>query len=87
EQLGFGAERSAIRAAYQARDLTAMAQAVSDPVLDAFAVAGSADQVRAGLAARARPGQTLVLAPATYGLEADRVSALTHELISMFGQA
>jgi probable F420-dependent oxidoreductase len=84
EQLGFGAERAAIRSAYQARDLDAMARAVSDRVLDAFAVAGLPQQVRDGLARRARPSHTVVLAPPTYGLSAHRVSAMTRDLISLF---
>jgi probable F420-dependent oxidoreductase len=86
EQLGFAAERAAIRAAYQARDLTAMVQAVSDPVIDAFAVAGTAGQVRASLQQRARPAITAVLAPPTYGLSAHRVSELTRGLIAVFGR-
>ena len=86
EQLGFAAERAAIRAAYQARDLAAMAQAASGPVTDAFAVAGTAAQVRERLAARARGSYTLVLAPPTYGLAADRVTELTRDLIAVFGE-
>jgi probable F420-dependent oxidoreductase len=87
EQLGFDAERAAIRAAYQARDLDAMADAVSDRVIDAFAVAGTREQVRAGLASRARPGHTIVLAPPSYGLSPARVTELTRDLIAIFGQS
>ncbi len=87
EQLGFDDERAAIRAAYQARDLKAMGDAVSDRVLDAFAVAGTPDQVRAGLRERARPSHTIVLAPATYGVAAVRVNEMTRDLISIFGQS
>jgi probable F420-dependent oxidoreductase len=87
EQLGFGAECAAIRSAYQARDLGAMARAVSDRVVDAFAVAGRPDQVRDGLARRARPSHTVVLAPPTYGISADRVSAMTRDLISLFARS
>jgi probable F420-dependent oxidoreductase len=86
EQLGFGDERSAIRSAYQARDLTAMVQAVSDRVLDAFAVAGTPEQVRESLPERARPSHSTVLAPATYGLSAHRITELTRHLINVFGQ-
>jgi probable F420-dependent oxidoreductase len=85
EQLGFAAERAAIRSAYQARDLDAMARAVTAPVIDAFAVAGTPGQVRDRLAGRARPGQTIVLSPPTYGLAGDRVLALTRDLIEVFG--
>lgn len=86
EQLGFGDERSAIRYAYQARDLASMARAVSDPVIDAFAVAGTPDQVRTDLLDRARPSHTVILAPPTYGLTADRVTELTRDLIGAFDQ-
>lgn len=86
EQLGFGEERSAIRSAYQARDVAAMVQAVSDRVVDAYAVAGTADQVRASLRQRARTSVTTVLAPPTYGISAHRVAELTGQLITVFGQ-
>jgi probable F420-dependent oxidoreductase len=85
EQLGFGAEQAAIRSAYQARDLDAMARAVSDRVLDAFAVAGTPGQVRDGLFLRARPSHTVVVAPPTYGLSAQRAGQMTRDLISLFG--
>jgi probable F420-dependent oxidoreductase len=85
EQLGFAAERAAIRSAYQARDLDSMARAVSDRVLDAFAVAGTPKQVRDSLSKRARPSHTVVLAPPTYGLSAHRVSEMTRALIILFG--
>jgi probable F420-dependent oxidoreductase len=87
EQLGFADERAAIRSAYQARDLNSMARAVSDRVLDAFAVAGTPDQVREGLSQRARPAHTVVLAPPTYGVAATRLTEITRDLISIFGQS
>ena len=86
EQLGFADERAAIRSAYQARDLAAMARAVTGRVLDAFAVAGPPDQVRAGLLDRSQPSHTLVLAPPTYGLPAGRVIELTRDLISLVAE-
>lgn len=84
EQLGFAEERAAIRAAYQVRDLEGMVRAVSAKVLDAFAVAGTADVVRDRIRQRARPGHTTVLAPATYGVAADRVCELTEDLVRLF---
>lgn len=84
EQLGFGIEREAMRAAYLERDLDAMVRAVSDRVLDAFAVAGTPDVVREGIQSRARPHSTVVLAPPTYGMSATRVVEVTRDLIAMF---
>ncbi|MFI5284104.1 MAG: LLM class flavin-dependent oxidoreductase [Candidatus Dormibacterales bacterium] len=84
EQLGFAEERAAIRAAYQVRDLEGMVRAVSARVLDAFAVAGTADVVRDRIRQRARPGHTTVLAPPTYGVGADRVCELTEDLVRLF---
>jgi probable F420-dependent oxidoreductase len=46
---GFGAEGAAIREAFARRDLPAMVAAVSDDLIDALAVTGTADQVRVGL--------------------------------------
>ncbi len=86
EQLGYAAERAAIRSAYQARDLDSMTRAVTDPVIDAFAIAGTPGQVRAALPGRARPSHTVVLAPPTYGLPADRVTEQTRDLIGLFSQ-
>ncbi len=84
EQLGFTSERAAMRAAYLARDLDAMVRAVSDRVLDAFAVAGTPELVRQGIQARARATSTIVLAPPTYGMSASRVGEVTRDLISIF---
>ncbi|MCU4185937.1 LLM class flavin-dependent oxidoreductase [Acidiferrimicrobium sp. IK] len=82
EQLGFERERHAIRSAYEARDLAAMASAVSDRVLDAFALAGTPEDVIHRLSERVRPSHTTVLAPPTYGLSATRASEITQLLIT-----
>ena len=84
EQLGFGDERAAMRLAYQARDIDAMVGAVSERVLDAFAVAGTPATVREGIASRARPSYTTVLAPPTYAMSPARVGEVTRDLISLF---
>lgn len=49
---GFAAEAEAIREAFGTRDHAAMVAAVSDRMIDAMAVAGTAEQVRAGIARR-----------------------------------
>lgn len=46
---GFAKEGAAIREAFGRRDLPAMFAAVTDDMIDAMAVAGTAEQVRAGL--------------------------------------
>jgi hypothetical protein len=41
--------------------------------------------VRDGLFLRARPSHTVVVAPPTYGLSAQRAGQMTRDLISLFG--
>jgi probable F420-dependent oxidoreductase len=49
ERIGFGTEAETIRAAFARRDLGAMVAAVPDRMIDALAVAGTAQDVRDGL--------------------------------------
>jgi probable F420-dependent oxidoreductase len=49
ETNGFGAEGAAIREAFRRGDLAAMVAAVPDRMVDALAVAGTPDDIRAGL--------------------------------------
>jgi len=49
ERIGFGSEAAAIREAFARRDTEAMVRAVSERMVDALAVAGSARDVRDGL--------------------------------------
>ncbi|MCW2985350.1 MAG: class flavin-dependent oxidoreductase [Conexibacter sp.] len=49
EVSGFAAEGARIREAFAARDTDGMVSAVTDDMIDAFAVAGSAEDVRSGL--------------------------------------
>ncbi len=84
EQLGFGKLREAMRAAYLARDLDGMVAAVSDEVLDAFAVAGTKRDVLDGIERRARPSRLVVFAPPTYGVPPERVRQITSDLLSLF---
>lgn len=49
EHCGFGAEAVAIQAAFAARDLEAMVGAVSEPMVDEFAAAGTPEEVDAKL--------------------------------------
>ena len=60
---GFAAEGRAIRDAFARRDFPEMFAAVSDKMIDAMGVAGTADHVRDGLQAlrrRARPHHALL---------------------------
>lgn len=49
EHCGFGAQAAAIQAAFANRDLEAMVAAVSEPMIDEFAAAGTAEEVDAQL--------------------------------------
>lgn len=49
EHCGFGAEAAAIQEAFARRDLEAMVAAVSEPMIDEFAAAGTPDEVDAAL--------------------------------------
>jgi probable F420-dependent oxidoreductase len=49
EHCGFGAEAAAVQAAFAQRDLAAMVGAVSEPMIDEFAAAGTPEEVHAQL--------------------------------------
>ncbi len=83
DHCGFGAEAEAIRTAFRARDAEAMVAAVSDEMIDAMAVTGTADQVREGL--RRYDGtldHTIVYSP-THLLSPERVEENLMSLIAM----
>ena len=72
---GFDAQADAVRAAWEQRDFAGMAGAVSDEMLDAIALAGTAEEVRAQFEQR-RAGvfeRTLLWSPAG-GLDAVRAT-------------
>lgn len=71
EHEGFADEADAVRAAWMAGDFGGMLAAVSDEMLDRYALAGTADEVRERFSAE-RSGlyeQTLLWPPAHQGLE------------------
>ncbi len=78
---GFGAEGERIRQAFGAGDHEAMIEAVSDEMLDAMGVAGTPDQVRAGIARREEDFDHLSLYSPSFTMTLERVQQNTLELI------
>lgn len=78
---GFGREGAAIREAFARRDLPAMFAAVSDEMVDAMAVAGTADQVRAGLKRYEGVLDHIMLYSPSVGLAPERIQQNLDSLI------
>jgi probable F420-dependent oxidoreductase len=72
EVSGFGAEAERIREAFGSRDVAAMTGAVSDEMVDAFAVAGRPDDVRARLRRYDALADHVVLFPPSFDVQPDR---------------
>jgi len=70
---GFGREGEAIREAFARRDLPAMFAAVSDAMIDAMGVAGTPDDVRAGLRRYDGVLDHVILYSPSIGLAPERV--------------
>jgi len=81
EASGFAAEAGRIREAFAAGDHQAMLDAVSDEMLDAIGVAGTPDQVRAGIARREGDFDHLALYSPSFTMSLERVQQNTLELI------
>ncbi len=81
EASGFGAEAERIREAFAAGDREAMIAAVSDEMLDAIGVAGTPEQVRAGIARREADFDHLSLYSPSFTMSLERVQQNTLELI------
>ena len=81
EASGFGAEGERIRQAFGAGDREAMIEAVSDEMLDAMGVAGTPEQVRAGIARREEDFDHLSLYSPSFTMTLERVQQNTLELI------
>lgn len=73
ERSGFAGEAERIRAAFAAGDHEGMIAAVSDRMLDAIGVAGTAAQVRAGIARRASDFDHVALYAPSFTLSPARV--------------
>lgn len=81
EASGFAAEAERIRKAFGERDHEAMIAAVSDEMLDAIGVAGTPEQVRAGIARREGDFDHLSLYSPSFTMTLERVKQNTLELI------
>jgi probable F420-dependent oxidoreductase len=81
EASGFAAEAERIRSAFAGGDQKAMLDAVSDDMLDAIAVAGTPDQVRAGVARRDADFDQLALYSPSFTMSLERVQQNTLDLI------
>jgi probable F420-dependent oxidoreductase len=73
EASGFAAEADAIRAAFAERDNEGMIRAVSDDMLDAIGVAGTADQVRAGIERRLADFDHVALYSPSFTMTPERI--------------
>ena len=78
---GFGEQADAIREAFARRDVDAMIGAVSDAMVDEFAVAGTPAQVADKLARWDGVVDEIVLSPPSFRVTPDRVEAHLHALI------
>jgi alkanesulfonate monooxygenase SsuD/methylene tetrahydromethanopterin reductase-like flavin-dependent oxidoreductase (luciferase family) len=87
EASGFAAEAERIRRAFADGDHEAMIAAVSDEMLDAIGVAGTPDQVRAGIARREADFDHLSLYSPSFTMSLERVKENTLELIRVGASA
>jgi len=81
EASGFAGEAERIRESFRERDVEAMIDAVSDEMLDAIGVAGTPDQVRAGIARREPDFDHLSLYSPSFTMTLERVQQNTLDLI------
>ncbi len=83
EMSGFAAEAERIRQAFANGEHEAMIDAVSDEMLDAIGVAGTPEQVRAGIARRADDFDHVALYSPSFTMTADRVRQNTLDLVGV----
>ncbi|HTU85726.1 MAG TPA: LLM class flavin-dependent oxidoreductase [Solirubrobacteraceae bacterium] len=81
EASGFAAEAHRIRAAFAERDREAMIAAVTDEMVDAIAVAGTPQQVRAGIARREADFDHVSLYSPSFTMTLERVQQNTLDLV------
>ena len=86
DKSGFAAEAERIRKAFADRDTNAMIDAVTDDMLDAIGVAGTADQVRAGIARRASDFDHVALYSPSFTMTPERVRQNTLDLVRVAAQ-
>jgi probable F420-dependent oxidoreductase len=78
---GFGAPGEAIRDAFASRDFEGMAAAVPDAMIDAMAVAGTADEVREAVERAGELYDHVVVYPPSFGLTEERCDELCASLV------
>ncbi|MCW2954936.1 MAG: class flavin-dependent oxidoreductase [Conexibacter sp.] len=83
---GFEQETQAIREAFRAADLDAMRAAVSDRMIDTFAIAGTPAQVAERLGGHRRALDHVIVSAPTNGVPAARVEANLRRLIGALGE-
>ena len=81
EASGFAGEADRIRRAFADGNHEAMVDAVTDDMLDAIGVAGTPDQVRAGIARREDDFDHLVLYSPSFTMSLERVQRNTLDLV------
>ncbi len=82
---GFAAESAALLTAIRAGDLPGMLAAVSDEMVDAFAIAGTADAAVTQMRVWNDLVDTVAIFPATSGMGLDEVRANVHAIVDTFG--
>jgi probable F420-dependent oxidoreductase len=87
DSCGFGAEGAAIRAGFAAGDIAAMVAAVSEEMVDAIALAGTADEVRAGARRYGGLLDHLILYAPSYGVTPARALENAESLVAALGSA
>ena len=85
EASGFGAEAVRIREAFAAGDHAAMIEAVSDDMIDAIGVAGTPEQVRAGITRREDDFDHVALYSPSFRMTLERVQQNTLDLVRVGG--
>jgi probable F420-dependent oxidoreductase len=83
ESSGFATEAVRIRRAFGEGDHEAMINAVSDDMLDAIGVAGTPDQVRAGIARREADFDQVALYSPSFTMSLERVQQNTLDLVRL----
>lgn len=79
---GFGAEASAIRDAFARRDVGAMISAVTDAMVDELALAGTPEQVAAGLARWDGVVDEVILSSPSFGVSPQEVALNLEALVA-----
>lgn len=83
---GFGREARAIQEAFRRGDQAGMMDAVTDEMLDAFAVAGTPDEVRGRLKDYEEVADVVKFSPPPYFLSEDEVNAYQAAVVQTFGR-